>query len=373
MAINKKAARGVDVQSIRLAKRVDITNLPPVSKYERLVSELAESGAVPTTGVLVDGVSDNLDEMRILTPAGREVLIRIMTLPASGRKIMVGTVHIEDIARLDHNSRCVYSDARIDELAADIAINGLERPVEVTFSKERGFILLDGETRIKSLEKNGTKEVDALIVPYQNFSDWLDFAVYSLRKNDLGNPTCDFDRAQALNKAINEKGYSREEAIERFGLPAHEVRVLLPLAGFEGETFLALTKTGRLFSRHMLEHLKRLFKIDDHICSVVVKKIEVESNLGKKITESLVKNFVDDAIKEIHGEIKQQKREGNSFSRAIVSNSSNKRLATISFKSDGRSHTVSIKSTMSEQALLSLIADFEEGIKNQGEVETSDS
>ncbi|MBQ69162.1 hypothetical protein CL689_03780 [Candidatus Saccharibacteria bacterium] len=297
MAINKSAAKGIDLTALRRG-RLSLEPTTTQGKYDNLSSQdIVEQS-------FDEEDSEFISDLEIKINNGEIVDVQVIYLKNSTRKIVVATIPILHLNREDHNSRSVYSDEQLEELFDDICKNGQEKPIEVGYSKETGFVVLDGETRIRIAERRGLQEIDALIVPKFDLSDWMKKLHYSFRQNDKRKGTCDFDKGVAFIRALD-KGYSREQIAQTFGITLDEIRVLVPVCKLPPLALRAMTKHARIFSRHHMEHIKRLSLSDDNSAAELIEICAARVKNGERVGVRLVEKLVSDKIKELEGSQKK--------------------------------------------------------------------
>lgn len=199
----------------------------------------------------------------------------------------------------DYNSRAVYPEERVKEIEKLIEDEGQNEPISVLYNPttER-FEVLDGETRKRAKTNLKHEKISALIFTEQTLTSWLDRIAYSRKQNVRTLANCDFDDAVLAKKAMAQ-GFSIDQVADKIGKSEKVMHKLLPLADVPPLLKESLEKNGAPFSRHILEKLKRLSKIDDDSAAKLAVVLSLKCKGGEQITQGVVTTLVEKEIERI--------------------------------------------------------------------------
>jgi ParB family chromosome partitioning protein len=155
------------------------------------------------------------------------------------------TVAIEDVHPSAQQPRKQFDDARLDELAASIRVQGIIQPLVVRERAAGGYELIAGERRWRAAQRAGLHEVPAVVrdvAPKRAFEMAL---VENLQREDL-NP---IEEAQGFERLVEEFGYTQETLAARVGKDRSTVANALRLLRLP-ESVLGLVIAGRLSMGH---------------------------------------------------------------------------------------------------------------------------
>ena len=167
--------------------------------------------------------------------------------PAAGFRSNDGTrtIAIEEIHPSPGQPRHHFDDARLEELAASIRVQGIIQPLIVRARPDGGFELIAGERRWRAAQRAGLHEVPAVVrdvAPTQAFEMAL---VENLQREDL-NP---LEEAAGYQRLMSEFGYTQEQLSDRVGKDRSTVANSLRLLRLP-EPVRALLAEGRLSMGH---------------------------------------------------------------------------------------------------------------------------
>jgi len=167
--------------------------------------------------------------------------------PAAGFRSSDGTrtIAIEEIHPSPGQPRHHFDDARLEELAASIRVQGIIQPLIVRARPDGGFELIAGERRWRAAQRAGLHEVPAVVrdvAPTQAFEMAL---VENLQREDL-NP---LEEAAGYQRLMSEFGYTQEQLSDRVGKDRSTVANSLRLLRLP-EPVRALLAEGRLSMGH---------------------------------------------------------------------------------------------------------------------------
>ena len=191
------------------------------------------------------------------------------------------TIAIEDIHPSPGQPRHHFDDARLEELAASIRVQGIIQPLIVRARPDGGFELIAGERRWRAAQRAGLHQVPAVVrdvAPTQAFEMAL---VENLQREDL-NP---LEEAAGYQRLMSEFGYTQEQLSERVGKDRSTVANSLRLLRLP-EPVRALLAEGRLSMGHArallgLEAPSEMEKLARRIVSAELSVRRVEEMVRK--------------------------------------------------------------------------------------------
>jgi ParB family chromosome partitioning protein len=175
--------------------------------------------------------------------------------------------------------RSIFDDAKLDELAKSISVNGVVQPVLLRRKGTR-FELIAGERRWRAAVRAGLTKIPAVL---RNVSDEkvLEIAlIENIQREDL-NP---IEEARAYRKLIETLGLTQETVAERVGRDRSYVTNYLRLLRLP-EDLQELLQAGRLSTGHA-RTLLGLEQVDAQ--RRIARKI-IEQDLSVRATEQLVR------------------------------------------------------------------------------------
>jgi ParB family chromosome partitioning protein len=175
--------------------------------------------------------------------------------------------------------RTVFDDAKLDELAKSISVNGVVQPVLLRRKGDR-FELIAGERRWRAAVRAGLTKIPAVL---RNVSDEkvLEIAlIENIQREDL-NP---IEEARAYKKLIETLGLTQETVAERVGRDRSYVTNYLRLLRLP-EDIQQLVQVGRLSTGHA----RTLLGVDHvDVQRRIARKI-IEKDLSVRATEQMVR------------------------------------------------------------------------------------
>lgn len=175
--------------------------------------------------------------------------------------------------------RSIFDDAKLDELAKSISVNGVVQPVLLRRKGTR-FELIAGERRWRAAVRAGLNKIPAVL---RNISDEkvLEIAlIENIQREDL-NP---IEEARAYRKLIETLGLTQETVAERVGRDRSYVTNYLRLLRLP-EDLQELLQAGRLSTGHA-RTLLGLEHVD--VQRRIARKV-IEQDLSVRATEQLVR------------------------------------------------------------------------------------
>jgi len=180
--------------------------------------------------------------------------------------------------------RVHFDDAKLEELAQSIRVNGVVQPVLLRANGDR-FELIAGERRLRAAQRAGLTRIPAVL---RNVSDdkILELAlIENIQREDL-NP---IEEALAYKKLIETLGLTQETVAERVGRDRSYVTNYLRLLRLP-EDIQQLVQTGRLSTGHA----RTLIGLDDVDVQRRLARRIIEQDLSVRATERIVRDRADD-------------------------------------------------------------------------------
>jgi ParB family transcriptional regulator, chromosome partitioning protein len=189
-------------------------------------------------------------------------------------------IAIEEIHPSAGQPRHHFDDARLEELAASIRVQGIIQPLIVRARPDGGFELIAGERRWRAAQRAGLHEVPAVVrdvAPTQAFEMAL---VENLQREDL-NP---LEEAAGYQRLMSEFGYTQEQLSDRVGKDRSTVANSLRLLRLP-EPVRALIAEGRL----SMGHARALLGLDSAFAMERLARRIVSTELSVRRVEELVR------------------------------------------------------------------------------------
>jgi ParB family chromosome partitioning protein len=190
------------------------------------------------------------------------------------------TIAIEEIHPSPGQPRHHFDDARLEELAASIRVQGIIQPLIVRARPDGGYELIAGERRWRAAQRAGLHEVPAVVrdvAPTQAFEMAL---VENLQREDL-NP---LEEAAGYQRLMSEFGYTQEQLSERVGKDRSTVANALRLLRLP-EPVRALVAEGRL----SMGHARALLGLESASAMERLARRIVTTELSVRRVEELVR------------------------------------------------------------------------------------
>jgi ParB family chromosome partitioning protein len=190
------------------------------------------------------------------------------------------TIPIEEIHPSPGQPRHHFDDARLEELAASIRVQGIIQPLIVRARPDGGYELIAGERRWRAAQRAGLHDVPAVVrdvAPTQAFEMAL---VENLQREDL-NP---LEEAAGYQRLMSEFGYTQEQLSERVGKDRSTVANALRLLRLP-EPVRALVAEGRL----SMGHARALLGLDSASAMERLARRIVTTELSVRRVEELVR------------------------------------------------------------------------------------
>jgi len=191
------------------------------------------------------------------------------------------TLAIEDVHPAPGQPRKQFDDARLDELAASIKVQGIIQPLVVRLREGGGYELIAGERRWRAAQRAGLHEVPAVVRDVAEKRAFEMALVENLQREDL-NP---IEEAQGFERLIEEFGYTQEALAGRVGKDRSTVANALRLLRLPTPV-RALVTEGRL----QMGHARALLGLEQAEAIERVARRVVARDLSVRQVEALVKH-----------------------------------------------------------------------------------
>lgn len=231
----------------------------PAKKAER---KPAETGAVPATEKAKPAVP--------LKPA----------VPVANPALPFREIAVERVVPAPHQSRRVFDDSALRELADSIRAEGLLQPIVVREIADGKFELIAGERRWRAFQILKLKTIPARIVKASDASSAAMTLIENLQREDL-NP---IEEAIGLGSLMRDFNLTQEAVSERVGKARSSITNILRLLSLESEIqgFIA---TGML----SVGHAKVLLGVEDGAQRLLLARRFVETQCSVRTAEDMAK------------------------------------------------------------------------------------
>jgi len=179
---------------------------------------------------------------------GLEALIPVIDESSESKNILQENykeINIDDIKPANGQSRQLFEQDKLTELAASIKEHGVIQPVVVRPSVYGGYELIAGERRWRACQMIGLKTIPAVIKRYMD----IDAAAVSLIENVQRVDLNPIEEATAYRQLIEEFGLTQEEVSERVGKSRPFVANMIRLLSLPDE-IIEMVKSGQLNAGH---------------------------------------------------------------------------------------------------------------------------
>ncbi len=160
------------------------------------------------------------------------------------RSERVQQVRVERLRSDPAKPRRIYDPVGLQELAESIRQYGLLQPLTVRRTAD-GFVLVDGERRLRAARLAGLREVACMVVTAEEAQSGMLALVEHLQRRDLDY----IEEAECLARLMAQFGLSQEQAAAKIGKSQSAVANKLRLLKHPPQVLDALRRTG-LTERH---------------------------------------------------------------------------------------------------------------------------
>lgn len=214
-------------------------------------------------------------------------------------------------------SRYIFRQDELKELAESIRINGVIQPLTVRKISSIEYELIAGERRLRAAAMCGKTKVPCHIISCSDKQASIYSLVENLQRSDLN---C-FEEAEGIKTLMETYGLTQEETAKRLGKKqstiANKLRIL-KLNREEREWILKANLTER--------HARALLKIDDEVTRKILLSEIIERNLN--VTQS--EKYIDATLNEKNlKKIRNQKKRVVIKDIRIFENTINKAINTM--------------------------------------------
>ena len=185
--------------------------------------------------------------------------------------------------------RKYFCDDEIEKLALSIKENGLIQPITVRKQGSR-YILIAGERRLRAIKKLGLSEIKAIIIECEP----RDAASFALIENIIRKDLNFFEEAEAIDRLINEKRFSREEVAIKLSMSESTISNKLRLLKLSTAEKSIIEK-NRLTERHA----RALLKLNNEEERLKILEAIIKNGLSVKKTEELINKVLFPEIKKL--------------------------------------------------------------------------
>lgn len=205
----------------------------------------------------------------------------VASAPAPG-PLPFREISVTAIVPAPHQSRKVFDEAALRELADSIQAEGLLQPIVVRELADGKFELIAGERRWRAFQILKLKVIPARIVKASDASSAAMTLIENLQRADL-NP---IEEAIGLGSLMRDFNLTQEAVSERVGKARSSIANMLRLLSLEPEIqgFIA---TGML----SVGHAKVLLGLEDKAQQLLLARRFVETQCSVRVAEDLAKRM----------------------------------------------------------------------------------
>jgi len=204
---------------------------------------------------------------------------------AAGKPLEIG---VELIDRNPFQTRTVFDEAKLAELAASITASGVVQPIVVRHGKDGRFTLITGERRWLASKIAGKPTIPAIVREVSNLQAMEMTIVENLQRADL-NP---MEQAHAFDRLSRDFHMTQAQMAERTGKDRATVANFLRLLKLP-ESIQRLVESGELTFGHARALLA--LESDEAIAAAAQKVLAL--SLSVRATESYVQNLINPEAK----------------------------------------------------------------------------
>lgn len=205
-------------------------------------------------------------------PQGKETVLE--------RESGVTSLPVAHVFESPFQSRKIFKEDEIKELAVSIESNGLLQPIIVRKTGEAAYELVAGERRWRAFQLLGRKEIPAIVRTYTDNEVLAVVLVENIQRSDLSA----LEEAEGYKKLL-EIQYTQEEVATVVGKSRSHVANSLRLLSLPDFIKDAL-REGRLTSGHA----KVLVGVEEALLKDVLEEL-LEKKLNVRDTETLIRRY----------------------------------------------------------------------------------
>jgi ParB family transcriptional regulator, chromosome partitioning protein len=204
---------------------------------------------------------------------------------AAGKPLEIG---VELIDRNPFQTRTVFDEAKLAELAASITASGVVQPIVVRHGKDGRFTLITGERRWLASKIAGKPTIPAIVREVSNLQAMEMTIVENLQRTDL-NP---MEQAHAFDRLSHDFHMTQAQMAERTGKDRASIANFLRLLKLP-EPIQKLVESGEL----SFGHARALLALEsDEAITAAAKKV-LALSLSVRATESYIQNLINPEAK----------------------------------------------------------------------------
>lgn len=188
-------------------------------------------------------------------------------------------IAVSEIRPNPQQPRKIFKSSDLQELTASIKENGILQPLIVTKDKERGFVLIAGERRLRAAKNAGLEKVPAVIRKVTDRESLIFAILENVQRSDLN---C-VEEALAYYQLMNDFNLTQEEVAKKLGKERSTVANFLRLLKLPKQVLELLQKEFITFG-----HGKVLASVEKEIAGRLANKCVTEK-LSVRELEKLVK------------------------------------------------------------------------------------
>jgi len=253
----------------------------------------ASAAAVPTPGRADLQAAGSEDEAEITREHSAPDVPAPASIPAAERAetpVAPSLPSADEVVRLaidlidknPHQTRRMFHEAELKELAESIRVQGVLQPIVVRPNGEGGFRLILGERRLRASRIAGIETIPAIVKRLSEQQAAEMTLVENLQRQDLN---C-LEQAEAFSNLSQKFGLTQEEIGKRVGMSREAVANYMRLLTLP-ESVLEALIGGRL----TFSHARALMALKDPVEIWGLAKRAIEENLKVSDLEKLVKGI----------------------------------------------------------------------------------
>ena len=204
---------------------------------------------------------------------------------SAGKPLEIG---VELIDRNPFQTRTVFDEAKLAELAASITASGVVQPIVVRHGKDGRFTLVTGERRWLASKIAGKPTVPAIVREVSNLQAMEMTIVENLQRTDL-NP---MEQAHAFDRLSHDFHMTQAQMAERTGKDRATVANFLRLLKLP-ESIQRLVESGEL----SFGHARALLALETAEAITAAAKKVLALSLSVRATENYIQNLINPEAK----------------------------------------------------------------------------
>jgi len=180
-------------------------------------------------------------------------------------------------------SRKIFDEEKIDELAQSIKENGLLQPIIVRKIEDESFEIIAGERRWRACRVAGIERVSVIVKKYNDEEAAAASIIENIQRENL-NP---LEEAEAYDLLIKAYNYTQEEISRKVGKTRPFITNMLRLLSLQ-EEIKQMVKNESLTAGHA----RALLALKEEEDQKRIANEVVERNLSVRETEKLIRKFL---------------------------------------------------------------------------------